>query len=103
MPSLPFVNDNLGSPAAGDTTLGVERLRPLFHLFNGDLCYANLAEDRSCVINVQAKDAATDTASSKASLRGSSVNVSRIKACRTKNSSSNSFTIGFPVFAQLRQ
>ena len=31
---------------AGDTTLGVERLRPLFHLFNGDLCYANLAEDR---------------------------------------------------------
>ena len=42
----PFVNDNLGSPAAGDTTAGVERLRPLFHLFNGDLCYANLAEDR---------------------------------------------------------
>ena len=42
----PFVNDNLGSPAAGDTTLGVERLRPLFHLFNGDLCYANLADDR---------------------------------------------------------
>jgi hypothetical protein len=41
-----FVNDNLGSPAAGDVTLGVERLRPLFHLFNGDLCYANLAEDR---------------------------------------------------------
>jgi hypothetical protein len=42
----PWVNDNLGSPAAGDTTAGVERLRPLFHLFNGDLCYANLAEDR---------------------------------------------------------
>ena len=41
-----YVNDNLGSPAAGDTTLGVERLRPLFHLFNGDLCYANLAQDR---------------------------------------------------------
>ena len=41
-----YVNDNLGSPAAGDTTLGVERLKPLFHLFNGDLCYANLAEDR---------------------------------------------------------
>jgi len=40
------VNDNLGSPAAADTTLGVERLRPSFHLFNGDLCYANLAEDR---------------------------------------------------------
>jgi 3',5'-cyclic AMP phosphodiesterase CpdA len=41
-----FVNDNLGSPAAADTTLGVERLEPLFHLFNGDLCYANLAQDR---------------------------------------------------------
>ena len=44
--SPPFVNDNLGSPAAADTTLGVERLQPLFHLFNGDLCYANLAQDR---------------------------------------------------------
>ena len=43
---ITYVNDNLGSPAAGDTTLGVERLQPLFHLFNGDLCYANLAEDR---------------------------------------------------------
>jgi hypothetical protein len=43
---LPFVNDNLGSPSAGLTTLGVERLQPLFHLFNGDLCYANLAENR---------------------------------------------------------
>ena len=42
----PYVNDNLGSPAAGDTTLGLEQLQPLFHLFNGDLCYANLAEDR---------------------------------------------------------
>ena len=42
----PYVNDNLGSPAAGDTTLGVERLQPLFHLFNGDLCYANIANDR---------------------------------------------------------
>jgi 3',5'-cyclic AMP phosphodiesterase CpdA len=42
----PFVNDNLGSPAAADLTLGVERLQPLFHLFNGDLCYANLSEDR---------------------------------------------------------
>jgi 3',5'-cyclic AMP phosphodiesterase CpdA len=46
MPNLPYVNDNLGSPAAGDTTLGVERVAPLFHLFNGDLCYANLAENR---------------------------------------------------------
>ena len=41
-----YVNDNLGSPAGADTTLGVERLRPLFHLFNDDLCYANLATDR---------------------------------------------------------
>jgi hypothetical protein len=41
-----FINDNLGSPAAGDTTFGVEWIRPLFHLFNGDLCYANLADDR---------------------------------------------------------
>lgn len=46
IPNPPYVNDNLGSPAAGDTTLGVEGLRPLFHLFNGDLCYANLASDR---------------------------------------------------------
>src|SRR6516162_941296 len=46
IPNPPFVNDNLGSPAAGDTTLAVERLQPLFHLFNGDLCYANLADDR---------------------------------------------------------
>ncbi len=46
LPSALFVNDNLGSPAAGDVTLGVEQLQPLFHLFNGDLCYANLAEDR---------------------------------------------------------
>jgi 3',5'-cyclic AMP phosphodiesterase CpdA len=46
MANPPFVNDNLGSPAASDTTLGVERLQPLFHLFNGDLCYANIAEDR---------------------------------------------------------
>ncbi|HEV2100710.1 MAG TPA: metallophosphoesterase [Stellaceae bacterium] len=46
IPNPPYVNDNLGSPWAGDTTLGVERLQPLFHLFNGDLCYANLANDR---------------------------------------------------------
>ena len=46
LPNPPYVNDNLGSPAAGDTTLGVERLQPLFHLFNGDLCYANIANDR---------------------------------------------------------
>jgi hypothetical protein len=41
-----YVNDNLGSPASADTTLGVEQQQPLFHLFNGDLCYANLAHDR---------------------------------------------------------
>ncbi|MGH3767146.1 MAG: purple acid phosphatase family protein [Pseudonocardiaceae bacterium] len=41
-----YVNDNLGSPAAGDLTAGVERIAPLFHLVNGDLCYANLATDR---------------------------------------------------------
>jgi hypothetical protein len=46
LPETLYVNDNLGSPAAADTTLGVERLEPLFHLFNGDLCYANLAQDR---------------------------------------------------------
>jgi hypothetical protein len=46
LPGPLWVNDNLGTPAAGDTTLGVERLQPLFHLFNGDLCYANLAHDR---------------------------------------------------------
>jgi hypothetical protein len=41
-----YVNDNLGSPAAGDLTAAVERIDPLFHLVNGDLCYANLATDR---------------------------------------------------------
>jgi hypothetical protein len=46
IPSPPYVNDNLGSPFAGDVTAGVERVQPLFHLFNGDLCYANLADDR---------------------------------------------------------
>jgi hypothetical protein len=41
-----FINDNLGSPAAGDLTAAVEGLAPLFHLVNGDLCYANLATNR---------------------------------------------------------
>jgi 3',5'-cyclic AMP phosphodiesterase CpdA len=41
-----WVNDNLGSPAAGDVTAAVEAAAPLFHLVNGDLCYANLAADR---------------------------------------------------------
>ncbi|MBB4200656.1 hypothetical protein GGD83_004485 [Rhodoblastus sphagnicola] len=46
LPAPIFINDNLGSPASADTTLGVERVGPLFHLLNGDLCYANLSEDR---------------------------------------------------------
>ena len=46
LPAPTYINENLGSPAASNTTLGVERLQPLFHLFNGDLCYANLADDR---------------------------------------------------------
>ena len=46
LPNPMFVNDNLGSPAAADSVMGVEQLRPLFHLLNGDLCYANIAEDR---------------------------------------------------------
>ncbi|MGE2818062.1 purple acid phosphatase family protein [Mycobacterium heidelbergense] len=41
-----YGTDNIGSPAAGDTTLAIERLGPLFNLVNGDLCYANLAQDR---------------------------------------------------------
>jgi hypothetical protein len=41
-----YVSDNLGSPAAGDTTAAIERIGPLFNLVNGDLCYANLATDR---------------------------------------------------------
>ncbi|MGH3524954.1 MAG: fibronectin type III domain-containing protein, partial [Mycobacterium sp.] len=41
-----YVSDNLGSPAAGDTTAAIERIGPLFNLVNGDLCYANLAHDR---------------------------------------------------------
>jgi hypothetical protein len=41
-----YGNDNLGSPASGDTTTAIERLAPLFNLINGDLCYANLATDR---------------------------------------------------------
>ena len=42
-PSPAYKNDNLGSPAAGDVTAGVESIAPLFHLVNGDLCYANLS------------------------------------------------------------
>ncbi|BBX74031.1 metallophosphoesterase family protein [Mycobacterium shinjukuense] len=41
-----YVSGNIGSPAAGDITLAIERIAPLFNLINGDLCYANLADDR---------------------------------------------------------
>ena len=41
-----YVTDNVGTPSAGDTTLAIERLGPLFNLVNGDLCYANMAQDR---------------------------------------------------------
>ncbi|WP_197515015.1 metallophosphoesterase family protein, partial [Mycobacterium sp. 1245805.9] len=46
LPDGKYATDNIGSPAAADTTLAVERLGPLFNLVNGDLCYANLAQDR---------------------------------------------------------
>ncbi len=41
-----YGTDNIGSPAAANTTVAIERLAPLFNLVNGDLCYANLAVDR---------------------------------------------------------
>lgn len=41
-----YVNDHIGSPAAADITVAIERMAPLFNLVNGDLCYANLARDR---------------------------------------------------------
>jgi 3',5'-cyclic AMP phosphodiesterase CpdA len=41
-----YLNDNLGSPFGADTVVGIERIAPLFHLVNGDLCYANIATDR---------------------------------------------------------
>jgi hypothetical protein len=41
-----FASENIGSPAAADTTTAIERIGPLFNLVNGDLCYANLAHDR---------------------------------------------------------
>ena len=40
------VLNGLASPAAGDIVAGIEQVRPLFHLLNGDLCYANLTPDR---------------------------------------------------------
>lgn len=41
-----YGNDSNGSPAAGDITAAVESFNPLFHLVNGDLCYANVSKDR---------------------------------------------------------
>ena len=38
--------DANSSPASKDTVTGVETVGPLFHLLNGDLCYANLDVDR---------------------------------------------------------
>jgi 3',5'-cyclic AMP phosphodiesterase CpdA len=38
--------DSLASPAAADVVDGIELLAPLFHLINGDLCYASLSQDR---------------------------------------------------------
>jgi 3',5'-cyclic AMP phosphodiesterase CpdA len=36
----------LAGPSAGDVVDGIEQVRPLFHLLNGDLSYANLSADR---------------------------------------------------------
>jgi Purple acid Phosphatase, N-terminal domain/Calcineurin-like phosphoesterase len=38
--------DANSAPASKDTVTGIETLAPLFHLLNGDLCYANLDVDR---------------------------------------------------------
>ncbi len=36
----------IASPASFDIVHGIEQVQPLFHLLNGDLCYANLTTDR---------------------------------------------------------
>jgi hypothetical protein len=36
----------VASPAAADIVHGIEQVQPLFHLLNGDLCYANVSADR---------------------------------------------------------
>jgi hypothetical protein len=38
--------DANSTPASKDATTGIEQIAPLFHLLNGDLCYANLDVDR---------------------------------------------------------
>jgi hypothetical protein len=45
--STPVSRDSVASsPWAGYVVDQVERVRPLFHLLNGDLCYANMSRDR---------------------------------------------------------
>ncbi len=36
----------LASPTSADIVHGIEQVQPLFHLLNGDLCYANISNDR---------------------------------------------------------
>jgi 3',5'-cyclic AMP phosphodiesterase CpdA len=43
----PYPEDRCGSPYAAHTTAGIESLRPLLHLVNGDLSYANMVDDRA--------------------------------------------------------
>ncbi|WP_051944362.1 purple acid phosphatase family protein [Streptacidiphilus rugosus] len=40
------VDAGIGSPASADIVAGIEQVDPLFHLLNGDLCYANISADR---------------------------------------------------------
>jgi hypothetical protein len=42
---IPQLNAN-NTPANADIVAGIESIDPLFHLLNGDLCYANLDPDR---------------------------------------------------------
>lgn len=44
--SLTAVPATIATPAASDIVAGVEQVAPLFHLLNGDLCYANINPDR---------------------------------------------------------
>jgi hypothetical protein len=44
--ATPVPGNGLASPWAGYNPPQVESLQPLFHLLNGDLCYANISPDR---------------------------------------------------------
>ncbi|WP_223199231.1 purple acid phosphatase family protein [Solihabitans fulvus] len=44
--ATPTPGDTLWSPHAADIVDQVETVDPLFHLMNGDLCYANISPDR---------------------------------------------------------